>query len=58
MEKRIFRVEKIEQNKRVDKYLVEKLKVYSREFVKVLCKNKFIKLFCRMYFKKWWFINN
>jgi 23S rRNA pseudouridine1911/1915/1917 synthase len=44
MEKRIFRVEKIEQNKRVDKYLVEKLKVYSREFIKVLCKNKFIKV--------------
>lgn len=44
MEKRIFRVEKIEQNKRVDKYLVEKLKVYSREFVKVLCKNKFVKV--------------
>jgi 23S rRNA pseudouridine1911/1915/1917 synthase len=44
MEKRIFRVEKIEQNKRVDKYLVEKLKVYSREFIKVLCKNKFVKV--------------
>jgi 23S rRNA pseudouridine1911/1915/1917 synthase len=44
MEKRIFRVEKIEQNKRIDKYLVEKLKVYSREFVKVLCKNKFVKV--------------
>jgi len=44
MDKKVFKIEEVDQNKRIDKYLVEKLKVYSREFVKVLCKNKFVKV--------------
>ncbi len=44
MDKKVFIVDNTEQNNRIDKYLVEKLKIYSREFIKVLCKNKFVKV--------------
>lgn len=43
MDKKIFKVETSTQQ-RVDKYLASVLKEYSREFVKVLCKNKYVKV--------------
>ncbi|MFN3550603.1 MAG: RluA family pseudouridine synthase [Endomicrobiia bacterium] len=44
MEKRCFKITEDIKNKRVDKYLKEVLKEYSREYVKVLCKNKMVKV--------------
>lgn len=43
MDKKIIKVETVTQ-KRVDKYLAEVVKEYSREFFKVLCKNKYVKV--------------
>ena len=43
MEKRVIKVE-IRGRVRIDKYLAKELRNYSREFIKVLCKNKFVRV--------------
>lgn len=44
MEKRVFKVEDISLPVRIDKYLSSKLVDFSREFIKLLCKNGLVKL--------------
>lgn len=44
MKKRVIKVENLPIKKRIDKYLKDVLVDYSREFIKVLCKNKYVKL--------------
>jgi 23S rRNA pseudouridine1911/1915/1917 synthase len=44
MERKVIKVENILEPLRIDKYLSDVLKEYSREYIKVLCKNGFVKL--------------
>jgi len=44
MERKVIKVKDILEPIRIDKYLSEILKEYSREYIKVLCKNKFVKI--------------
>ncbi|MCX7941301.1 MAG: RluA family pseudouridine synthase [Endomicrobia bacterium] len=43
MERKTFKVE-IDIKQRIDKYLTERIKRFSREYIKVLCKKKFVKV--------------
>ncbi|MCX7716233.1 MAG: RluA family pseudouridine synthase [Endomicrobia bacterium] len=44
MELKVFKVENNWPVQRIDKFLTQMLKVYSREFVKTLCKKKYVKI--------------
>jgi 16S rRNA U516 pseudouridylate synthase RsuA-like enzyme len=44
MERKVIKVENILEPLRIDKYLSNALKEYSREYIKVLCKSGFVKL--------------
>lgn len=44
MEKKYFKIIENIENKRIDKYLAEVLKDYSREYIKFLCRNRLVKL--------------
>ncbi len=44
MERKVFKVEQTDANQRVDKFLAKNLSEFSREYIKVLCKQNYVKV--------------